>query len=72
MPSILPQSHIRHLLACGARLPVSYLSAFHRVHGVLVARILEWFAISSSRGPRFVRTLHYDLSIFGGPAGHGP
>ena len=45
---------------------------FHMVHGVLAARILEWFAISSSRGPCFVRTLHYDLSIFGGPAGHGP
>ena len=30
---------------------------FHIVHGVLMARILEWFAIISSSGPRFVRTL---------------
>ena len=27
----------------------------HTVHGVLVARILEWFAIPSSSGPCFVR-----------------
>ena len=35
---------------------------------VLQARRLEWAAISSFRGPRFVRTLHYDLSGLGGPA----
>ena len=33
---------------------------FHAVHGALQARILEWAAIPSSRGPRFVRSLHYD------------
>ena len=43
---------------------------FHTVHGVLQARILEWVAISSSSGPCFVRTLHYELSILGGPAQH--
>ena len=32
------------------------------VHGALEARILEWFAIPSSSGPGFVRTLYYDLS----------
>ena len=32
---------------------------FHTVHGVLMARRLEWFAISSSTGPHFVRILHY-------------
>ena len=32
---------------------------FHPVHGVLMARILEWSAIPSSRRPRFARTLHY-------------
>ena len=36
---------------------------FLTVHGVLVARILEWVAIHSSSGPRFVRALHYDLSV---------
>ena len=36
-----------------------------------MARLLEWFVISSTSGPRFVRTLHYDLSILVGPAWHG-
>ena len=44
---------------------------FHTFHRVLQARILEWIAISSSSGPRFVRTLHYDPSVLGGPAWHG-
>ena len=39
----------------------------HTVHGVLKARILIWFAIPFSSGPCFVRTLHHDLSILGGP-----
>ena len=40
---------------------------FHAVHGVLKARILKWFAIAFPSGPCFVRTLHYDLSVLGGP-----
>ena len=40
---------------------------FHTVHGVLKARILKWFAVPFSSGPHFVRTLHYDPSILGGP-----
>ena len=40
---------------------------FHMVHGVLKARILKWFAIPFSSGPHFVRTLHHDPSILGGP-----
>ena len=43
-------------------------SVFHTVHEVLEARTLKWFAIPFSNGPHFVRTLHHDLSIFGGPA----
>ena len=31
---------------------------FHTVQGVLKARILKWFAIAFSSGPRFVITLH--------------
>ena len=31
------------------------LLPFHTVHGVLKARILKWFAIPFSTGPRFVR-----------------
>ena len=44
---------------------------FRTFHGVLLARGLAWVAISSSSGMHFVRTLNYDLSVLGGPAGHG-
>ena len=44
---------------------------FHTVHGVLKARILKWFAIPFSSGPRFVRTLYNDPTIFGAPTWHG-
>ena len=44
---------------------------FHTVHGVLKARILNWFAIPFSSGPHFVRPLHHDLSILGGPTRNG-
>ena len=43
---------------------------FHTVHGVLKARILKWFAIPFSSGSYFVRTLHHDLSVLGGPTQH--
>ena len=41
---------------------------FHTVHGVLKARILKWFAIPFSNGPRFVEcrflcTTHRNLSV---------
>ena len=42
---------------------------FHAVHGVLKARIR--FAIPFSSGLRFVRTLHHDPSVLGGPTQHG-
>ena len=51
----------------GVHLSVSYLFAFHTVHGVLKARILMWFAIPFSSGPYFVRTLHHDPSHLGWP-----
>ena len=44
---------------------------FHTVHGVLMARILKWFAIPFSSGPHSVRSLHHDPPILGGPTGHG-
>ena len=34
-------------------------------------RILKWFAIPFSSGPHFVRTLHQDPSVLGGPTQHG-
>ena len=43
---------------------------FHTVHRFLKARILKWFAIPFSSGPHFVRTLHYDPSVLGGPTWH--
>ena len=36
---------------------------FHTVHGVVIARVMEGFAIPSSSGPCFVRTPHYDPSV---------
>ena len=48
-PSIQPD---RLIFQCRVFLP------FHTVHRVCTARILEWFAISSSKGSRFVKTLH--------------
>ena len=33
------------------------------VHGILIERILEWFAIPFSGGPCFVRTFHNDPSV---------
>ena len=47
------------------------LLPFHTFCRVLAARILELFAIPSSSGPLFVRTLHCDLSVLAGPAWHG-
>ena len=44
---------------------------FHTVHGVLKARILKWFAIPFSSGPHWVRPLHHDPPVLGGPTGHG-
>ena len=39
--------------------PPQRLLLFYTTHGVLKERILKWFAIPSSSGPHFVRTLHY-------------
>ena len=47
------------------------LLPFHALLGFLVARILGQSVIPSSRGPCFVRTLHHDLSVAGGPRQHG-
>ena len=52
-------------------LHLSMIWSFHTVHGVLKERTLKWFAIPFSSGPRFVRTLHHDLLILGGPTQHG-
>ena len=69
------QEHIGHLLTGEVNLSVSKESPiflpFHTVHGVLKARILKWSPIPFSSGPCFVRILHHDPSILGGPTWHG-
>ena len=47
---------VEFILQCPIFLP------FHAVHGVIKARILKWFAIPFSSGPRFVGTLCHDIS----------
>ena len=69
-PLLLPQEHTGYLLTWGAHCLLSYLLPFYTVHGILTARVLEWFAILSSSGSHFVTTLHYDLCVLGGPAWH--
>ena len=36
---------------------------FYTVHEVLATGMLKWFAIPSSSGPHFVRTLHYEQLV---------
>ena len=54
-----------------------YLFPFHTVHGVLKARILQYYLFarvvchSLSSGPCFASTLHHDLAVLGGPTQHG-
>ena len=63
---------IGHLPTWGVPLSVSYHFAFSYCsmgffHGVLKARILKWFPIPFSSGPCFIRALHHDPSVLGGP-----
>ena len=51
LPFTLPQKHTGHLQTRGAHLSFHIFLSFHTVYGVLLARILEWFAISCSSGP---------------------
>ena len=37
----------------------------------VMGRILKWFAIPFYSGARFLRTLHHDLCVLGGPTQHG-
>ena len=63
-PPLFPSSILdtfqpgRLIFSCHTFLP------FHTIHGVRFAGILEWFALSSSSAPHFVRTLHYDRLSF--------
>ena len=64
--SILGTYRPREFFQCHIVLP------FHTVLGVLKARILKWFAIPFSSGPRFARILHHDPSVLDGHTHHGP
>ena len=64
--SIYIVTHVFYALFC-----FTQTFPFHTVYGVLKARILKWFAIPLSSGSCFVRTLHHDPSILGGPTRHG-
>ena len=52
-----------NLAGQGSSSSVIIFLPFQTVHGVLEARILEWFAIPFSSGPRFVRTLPHDSPL---------
>ena len=47
--------------------PLISASASSHCSGLLKARTLRWLAVPFSSGPRFVRTLHRDPSVLGGP-----
>ena len=55
----------------GAHLLVSYLFAFLCSSWGSHSKYTGVVCIPSSSGSHFARTLHYDLSILGGPAQHG-
>ena len=83
--AFLPKS--KHLLISWLQLPSSVILepkkiksfifqcpifvTFHAVHVVLKAKIVKLFAIPFSSGPHFVRTLHHDPFVLGGPTWHG-
>ena len=65
------QEYIGHLPTWEFIFQCPIFLPFPTPHWFLKARIMKWFAISFSSGPRFVRTLHHDLFILGGPTWHG-
>ena len=69
--STLLQEHIGHLLTWGVPLSVSYHFAFSYCSRGSQGRSTEVVCHSLLQWPRFVRTLHHDLSNLGGPAQHG-
>ena len=58
---LLVEADLSTIFQCHIFLP------FHTVNSVLKARILKRFAIPFFSGPHFVRILHHDLSVLGGP-----
>ena len=70
---IREETHKQKLPTIGCRKTWTWIDELLKAksrRGVLKARILKWFAIPFCSGPCFVRTLHHDLSILGGPTQH--
>ena len=67
---VAPKYCISESFVVSSNLPMSYLFAFSCCSWDFCDKNTEWFAIPSSSGPHFVGSLHYDLSILGGPAWH--
>ena len=65
-------TYLRVHLSVSYLFPFSYCSQVRNSKvRILKVRILKWFAIPFSRGRCFVRILHHDTSILGGPTWHG-
>ena len=69
--STLLRLHIGHLPTWGVHFSVAFLFAFSYCSWGSQGKNVEVVCIPFSSGPRFVRTLHHDPSILGGPTRHG-
>ena len=72
----IPSGTISPLFSCKGHLPnwgfiFQCLFAFAYCSWDSRVRIVKWFAIPFCSGSCFVRTLHHDLSVLGGPILHG-
>ena len=63
--------HIGHLPTCRVHLSVSYLFAFSYCSWCSQGKNPEVVCHSLLQWTTFVRTLHYDPSVLGGPTWHG-
>ena len=66
-PLLFPSSMLHTFWPWGLIFQCRVFLSFYTVHEVLAASILGWFAIPSSSGSCFIRMLHCNPSIFGGP-----
>ena len=68
---LLLQRHTGHLVTSGVHLSVSCLSAFSYCSWGSQGKNTKVVYYSLLQGPCFVRTLHHDPSVLGGPTRHG-
>ena len=62
-PLLFPSSILDAFRPAGLIFWCHVFLTIYTIHDVLMASTLGWFAIPSSSGSRFVRTLCYDLSV---------